>query len=92
VNKNRKLTKFSIDFILAFCEKLRTDKRNTDNGKADLKVDEGYITDTMLSGIFNILINEGYPRKYLDKIFGYDYLDNEAVSYTHLTLPTILLV
>jgi len=81
-NRNRKLTGYSIDFILAFCEKLRTDRRNTDNGKADLKVDEGYITQTMLSGIYNILINEGYSREHLNNFFFFEGEPNKHKEMT----------
>ena len=80
--KNRKLTRRSIDFILAFCEKFRVNRRNTDNGKEDLKVDEGYITQTMLSGIYNILINEGYTKKHLDNYFFFEGEPNKNKEWT----------
>jgi len=80
--RNRKLTSRSIDFILAFCEKLRVDIRNTDNGKADLEVDEGYITKTMLNGIFNVLINEGYSRKHLNNFFFFEGEPNKHKEMT----------
>jgi len=80
--KNRKLTRMSIDFILAFCEKLRSEKDHWEHtGEKDIQdVAGGYITSKMLMGIYNILINEGYTKEYLDEIFGWDYLDNEGRS------------
>ena len=70
----------SIDFILAFSEKLRSEKDHWEHTREkDIQdVAGGYITSTMLHGIYNILINEGYSRKYLDGIFGSDYIDNEG--------------
>ncbi|MBA7513957.1 hypothetical protein ES705_09464 [subsurface metagenome] len=62
MNRNRKMTKLTTDFILAFSEKLRILKKNRD-------YEEQYITSTMLSGIYNVLINEGYSKAYLDGFF-----------------------
>lgn len=81
--KSRELTRMSIDFILAFCEKLRTEIKNGDIGK-DIweKVDKSYITQTMLSGIYNILINEGYSKKHLDNFF---YFEGEPNKHKEMT-------
>ncbi|MBA7560500.1 hypothetical protein ES695_03525 [Candidatus Atribacteria bacterium 1244-E10-H5-B2] len=71
--RNRKLTRQSVDFILAFCDELRRETERADLGK-DIweKVDKAYITRTMLSGIYNILINEGYTKKHLDNFFFFE--------------------
>lgn len=83
MNKNRKLTRFSIDFILAFSEKLRKEIEDWECGrKNDIVVDKGYITQTMLNGIYNILINEGYSKKHLDKFFFNDDYPNTHKELT----------
>ncbi len=79
---NRPLTRYSIDYILAFCEKLRIIKEN-ENWKYEKEAtDEAHITFTMLMGIYNILINEGYPKEYLDNYF---FFDNELNKNKELT-------
>ncbi len=74
------MTRQTIDFILAFSEKLRSEKDHWEHTREkDIQdVAGGYITSTMLSGIYNILINEGYSKDYLDEFFGYDYLDDKG--------------
>ena len=74
MNKNRKLTRLSIDFILAFSEGLREkiDHWKATGEKEILDVSGGYIYETMLNFAYNILINEGYPKKHLDEFF-YNY-------------------
>ena len=63
------MTKLTIDFILAFSERLRIAKKDNDYEKE-------YITSTILSGIYNVLINEGYPKEHLDKFFFNDDYPN----------------
>ena len=63
------MTRSTIDFILAFSERLRIAKKDSDYEKE-------YITSTMLSGIYNILINEGYSKEHLDKFFFNDDYPN----------------
>jgi len=63
------MTRQTIDFILAFSERLRIAKK-------DLDYDKEYITSTMLNGIYNILINEGYHKEHLDKFFFNDDYPN----------------
>ncbi|MBA7547144.1 hypothetical protein ES705_39546 [subsurface metagenome] len=69
MNKNRKMTRQTIDFILAFSERLRIAEKDHDD-------DTEYITSTMLNGIYNILINEGYSKEHLDKFFFNDDYPN----------------
>lgn len=83
MNKNRKLTRLSIDFILAFCEKLKEEIEAFDQGAKKIEdIDEGYITQTMLNGIYNILINEGYTKKHLDNFF---YFEGELNKHKKMT-------
>ena len=65
MNKNRKMTRQTINFILAFCERRRIAKNDGD-------YDKEYITSTMLSVIYNVLINEGYTKKHLDNFFFFE--------------------
>jgi len=65
MNKNRKMTRQTINFILAFCERRRIAKNDGDYA-------EEYITSIMLSGIYNVLINEGYTRKHLNNFFFFE--------------------
>ena len=60
------MTKRTIDFILALSEKSRREKGN------DITVDREYIAFTILSGIYKVLVNEGYSKKHLDKFFWCD--------------------
>ena len=79
---NRKLTRYSIDYILAFCERLRIIKEN-ENWKYEKEaINKEYVTFTMLMGIYNILINEGYPKKYLDNYFFFDDEPNKNKEWT----------
>lgn len=81
--KNNKLTRRSIDFILAFCDELRRERENADLGKDIWKeIDKAYITQTMLSGIYNILINEGYSKKHLDNFFFFEGEPNKHKEMT----------
>lgn len=77
------MTRESIDFILAFCEKLKGERKAWDRGKEDIQdVGGGYITQTMLSGIYNILINEGYSKKHLDDFFFFEGEPNKHKEWT----------
>jgi molybdopterin-guanine dinucleotide biosynthesis protein len=69
MNKNRKMAKLTIDLILAFSERFRIAKKDRDD-------DTEYITSTMLSGIYNVLIYEGYSKEHLDKFFFNDDYPN----------------
>lgn len=80
MNKNRKLTRFSKDFILAFSEKLRKEEKNW-ICRPD-QVYQGYITSTMLNGIYNVLINEGYSKEHLDKFFFNEDYPNKYKEWT----------
>ncbi len=73
MNKNRKMTKRTTDYILTFCNELRKEIKRADLG-LDIweKVDKAYITQTMLSGIYNVLINEGYTKRDLDNYFFFE--------------------
>ena len=66
MSKNRKMTRQTINFILALSEKSRREKGN------DITVDKEYIAFTILSGIYKVLVNEGYSKKHLDKFFWCD--------------------
>ncbi|MBA7549523.1 hypothetical protein ES705_42010 [subsurface metagenome] len=66
MSKNRKMAKETINFILALSEKSRREKGN------DITVDKEYIAFTILSGIYKVLVNEGYSKKHLDRFFWCD--------------------
>lgn len=67
---NKKLTKKNIDFILAFRDKLKREKEDFDSGReTDINIAGGYVTDTMLTCLYSVLVGEGYSRKYLNKFF-----------------------
>ena len=73
MNKNKKMTKQTIDFILAFCGKLRKEREEEKLGRGKWENIEGsYITFTMLMGIYKVLINEGYTREHLNNFFFFD--------------------
>lgn len=73
MDKNRKMTRKTIDFILAFCDELKKEREKWDLGIEDnINVDRGYITQTILSLIYKVLINEGYSRKHLDNFFFFE--------------------
>jgi len=73
MNKNKKMTKRTIDYILAFCNELRKETKRADLGIDIWKeVDKAYITRTMLTGIYKVLINEGYTREHLDNYFFFE--------------------
>ncbi|MBA7480692.1 hypothetical protein ES707_16154 [subsurface metagenome] len=79
MSKNRKMTGQTINFILALSEKSRREKGN------DITVDKEYIAFTILSGIYKVLVNEGYSKKHLDKFFWCDdspdtHIDRENSS------------
>lgn len=81
--RKRRLNRRSIDFILAFCEKYRGEIKASDRGKKDiLDVSGGYITFTMLMGIYNILINEGYTKRHLDNYFFFEGELNKHKEWT----------
>jgi len=83
MKKTRKLTKLSIKFILAFCDELRREREKEKIGKGVLEdVNKAYITQTMLSGIYNVLINEGYSKKHLDNYF---FFQGEPNKHKELT-------
>lgn len=82
MKRNRKMTRQTIDFILAYSQKLKEEMRNCDRGKKDITCDEGYITRTMLMGIYNVLINEGYPKKHLDNFFFFEGEPNKNKEWT----------
>ncbi|MBA7537878.1 hypothetical protein ES705_30149 [subsurface metagenome] len=84
MDKNREMTKQTIDFVLAFCEKLRSEKDHWEHtGEKDIQdVAGGYITSKMLMGIYNILINEGYTKKHLDNFFFFDSESNKHKEWT----------
>ena len=63
------MTEQTINFILAFSKKLRIAKEDRDDDTED-------ITSTMLSGIYNVLIYEGYSKEHLDKFFFNDDYPN----------------
>lgn len=70
------MTRLSINFILAYSQRLEEEKR-------DRNYDEEYITQTMLNGIYNVLRFEGYSKKYLDKFFfceGYPNMHKEQTK------------
>ena len=46
----------------------------------------------IMASIFYILQDPKKTMKYLERVLEINEYDTEAVSYTHLTLPTILLV
>ena len=84
MSKDRKITRQTIDFILAFCEKLRSEKDHWEHtGEKDIQdVAGGYITSSMLMGIYNILINEGYTKKHLDNFFFFGDEPNKHKKWT----------
>lgn len=96
MKRSRRLNKRSIDYILAFCEKLKKEREAWECGREkDIAVDRGYITSTMLMGIYNILINEGYTKKHLDNYFFFDCEFNKhkertkgACEFYHINQPS----
>ena len=73
MNKNRKMTRKTIDFILALCDELKKEIEKWDLGLEDnITVDKGYMTQTILSLIYKVLINEGYTKKHLDNYFFFE--------------------
>ena len=62
MDRNKKMTKQTIDFILAFSEKLRKARENQE-------YDEEYIFLTMLKFAYTVLTKEGYLGEYLDEYF-----------------------
>jgi len=78
------MTRKTINFILAFCEKLRSEKDHWEHtGEKDIQdVAGGYITSTILSAIYNILIYEGYTKKHLDNFFFFDDEPNKNKEWT----------
>ncbi len=69
------MTRLTINFILAFSERLRIAKKDRDD-------DTEYITSTMLSGIYNILIYEGYTKEHLDNFFFFGNEPNKHKEWT----------
>ncbi len=77
------MTRLTINFILAFCNELKTEIEEERSGKGIWeKVDKAYITRTMLSGIYNVLIYEGYTKKHLDNFFFFDDEPNKHKEWT----------
>ena len=73
MNKNRKMTRKTIDIILALCDELKKEIEKWDLGLEDnITVDKGYMTQTILSLIYKVLINEGYTKKHLDNFFFFE--------------------
>jgi len=62
MDRNKKMTKQTIDFILAFSEKLRKARENQE-------YDEEYIFLTMLKFAYTVLTKEKYFGEYLDEYF-----------------------
>ena len=62
MDRDREMKKQTIDFILAFSEKLRKARENQE-------YDEEYIFLTMLKFAYTILTKEGYLEEHLDEIF-----------------------
>jgi len=75
MNKNRKMTRSTIDIILAFCERYRIVKNDGDYA-------EEYITSTILNCIYSILLSEGYTREYLNNFF---FFEGESDKHKKLT-------
>lgn len=68
--RNRKLTGYSIDFILAYSERWRRKREDWELGlRNEVEGDEQYIISTALGFAYNILINEGFAKKHLDQFF-----------------------
>ncbi|GAI28061.1 unnamed protein product [marine sediment metagenome] len=83
MDKNKKMTRKTIDFILAFCDELKKEREKWDLGLEDnITVDRGYITQTILSLIYKVLINEGYSRKHLDNFFFFEGEPNKHKERT----------
>jgi len=76
VNKNREMKKQTIDFILAFSEKLRKARENQE-------YDEEYIFLTMLKFAYTILTKEGYLEEHLDESFFHDGYPDDIAYKTY---------
>ncbi|MBA7544844.1 hypothetical protein ES705_37205 [subsurface metagenome] len=73
MNKNKEMTKRTIDFILVICDELKKEieKEKLGNDIPE-EIDKVYMTQTILSVIYKILINEGYTKKHLDNFFFFE--------------------
>jgi hypothetical protein len=71
MDRNRKMTKRTIDFILAVSESLRREMEHLKiTGEKDVQdISGGYIYSVMLNFAYNILVKEGYSEKHLDEFF-----------------------
>ena len=74
------MAKETINFVIALSEKSRREKGN------DITVDKEYIAFTILSGIYKVLVNEGYSKKHLDKFFWCDDRPEKAYKFYHTNL------
>jgi len=84
MDRNRKMTKQTIDFILAVSDKLRREMEHLKiTGEKDIQdISGGYIYSVMLNFAYNILVKEGYSKKCLDEFF---YNEGEPDKHKELT-------
>ncbi|GAI83637.1 unnamed protein product [marine sediment metagenome] len=84
MNKNKKMTKQTIDFILAVSDKLRREMEHLKiTGEKDIQdISGGYIYSVMLNFAYNILVKEGYCRRNLNEFF---YNEGEPDKHKELT-------
>ncbi len=83
MDRNKKMKRKTIDFILALCDELKKEREKWDLGLEDnITVDKGYMTQTILSLIYKVLINEGYTKKHLDNFFFFEGEPNKHEERT----------
>ncbi|MBA7555281.1 hypothetical protein ES705_47939 [subsurface metagenome] len=73
MDRNRKMKRKTIDYILALCDELKKEieKEKLGNDIPE-EVDKVYMTQTILSVIYKIMLDEGYPRKHLSDYFFFE--------------------
>jgi len=83
MDRNRKMTKKTIDFILCLCDELKKEieKEKLGNDISE-EVDKVYMTQTILSLIYKILLDEGYSRKHLNEFFFFEGEPNKHKEMT----------
>lgn len=76
MDRNREMTRQTIDFITAFSEKLSKAKKSKEYG-------EEYIFLSMLKFAFTILTKEGYSEEHLDEFFFPDIYSDDIAYKTY---------
>ncbi|MBA7564868.1 hypothetical protein ES695_07810 [Candidatus Atribacteria bacterium 1244-E10-H5-B2] len=74
MDKNRKMTARTIDYILSFCRRLSRARENRE-------YDEEYILFKLLSFAYTILLKEGYVEEHLGEWFFYNGFDPDDIAY-----------